>query len=259
MNFNFPQEMSESYDYKMFDDFIVKYIPQGFHNINRADPFMIEMDKVLSNNHQFFYIADLIHIKVLFTSKGIWDMLRIEPDLYDPGNWYLATHPDELMRHNLCRAKVFKTGHDLFVKQKGFSIISIPYRLNNGYGQYSDILSQGYSFYSDNPYKTVFILFVFTDISKIKVHKLGGHHYLGNDPTLFRYPDEEMLKIGHIFTDREIEILQLIAAGLESDQIAQRLYLSVNTINTHRRNMIKKTNKSSTHDLIIEMQQRGII
>jgi DNA-binding CsgD family transcriptional regulator len=68
-----------------------------------------------------------------------------------------------------------------------------------------------------------------------------------------------LLKTGIFFTKQEFEILKLIAAGLASEQIAEKLSLSANTISTHRRNIIKKTKSHSTHELIIELQQRGIL
>jgi len=40
---------------------------------------------------------------------------------------------------------------------------------------------------------------------------------------------------------RETEILALISRGLTSREIGQMLYLSTETINTHRRNILRKT------------------
>jgi DNA-binding NarL/FixJ family response regulator len=43
-----------------------------------------------------------------------------------------------------------------------------------------------------------------------------------------------------ILSPREVEIVNLIADGLHNKDIAERLYLSVHTIKTHRKNIIKK-------------------
>lgn len=42
------------------------------------------------------------------------------------------------------------------------------------------------------------------------------------------------------FTKRELEILSHISEGLSSKQIANRLFISKNTVDTHRRNILKK-------------------
>jgi len=41
-------------------------------------------------------------------------------------------------------------------------------------------------------------------------------------------------------SSRETEIIQLIAAGMTNNEIAEKLFLSVHTIKTHRKNIIKK-------------------
>lgn len=53
-----------------------------------------------------------------------------------------------------------------------------------------------------------------------------------------------------LLTKREIEILKYIADGLSSIQIADKLCLSPHTINTHRKNMLRRTNSKNTADLL---------
>jgi DNA-binding NarL/FixJ family response regulator len=53
-----------------------------------------------------------------------------------------------------------------------------------------------------------------------------------------------------ILSAREIEILQLVAAGLSSKHVADKLFLSELTVNTHRRNMLKKTNQPNVAALV---------
>ena len=64
---------------------------------------------------------------------------------------------------------------------------------------------------------------------------------------------------GNVFTNREFEIIKLIAQGLESHEIAEKLFLSVHTVNTHRRNILSKTGKRTTHELVHELKERGVI
>ena len=45
-----------------------------------------------------------------------------------------------------------------------------------------------------------------------------------------------------LLTDREREVLQLLAQGETSKQLAHRLHLSVKTVGTHRRNIMRKLN-----------------
>ena len=56
---------------------------------------------------------------------------------------------------------------------------------------------------------------------------------------------------------RERELLQLMAQGLTSQAIAARLHLSVHTVNTHRRNMLRKAGVSNTTALVEQALKLG--
>jgi DNA-binding NarL/FixJ family response regulator len=51
-------------------------------------------------------------------------------------------------------------------------------------------------------------------------------------------------------TKREKEILMLISDGLTNNEIAKRLYLSADTIKTHRKNMMRKLDINNTAGLV---------
>lgn len=243
----------------MFKNFIDKYLPGGFLNISRQDPVIIEMEKQLELSHQFFYVGDLLRLQIHFVSNGSKDIIGVNPDEFDLSTFISRAHPDDQERYSLSKSKYIKLGHDLLLRKKGISILSTHFRQLNPAGNYFNLLFQGYMFYSEIPHKTVYTILLLTDLSEFKLSKHGHHYYVGDDTNFFRFPDTGLLKTGHIFSDREFEILQLIVAGLNSEQIAGKLLISVNTVNTHRRNMLKKTNKSTTHDLVIELQESGLL
>lgn len=58
-----------------------------------------------------------------------------------------------------------------------------------------------------------------------------------------------------LLSKRESEILKLIAQGLSSRQIAESLYISYETVLTHRRNMLKRNNASNCNELISQVHQ----
>ena len=59
-------------------------------------------------------------------------------------------------------------------------------------------------------------------------------------------------------TAREREILQLIAEGKSHQQIADLLYISVRTVDTHRNNIMKKLNLHDTASLVTYAIKHGI-
>jgi DNA-binding NarL/FixJ family response regulator len=62
-----------------------------------------------------------------------------------------------------------------------------------------------------------------------------------------------------ILSPREIEITRLIAEGFTNKQVAQKLFLSIHTIHTHRKNIMKKLGIKSTSDLVRYAISVGII
>ena len=60
-------------------------------------------------------------------------------------------------------------------------------------------------------------------------------------------------------SEREIEVLQLIAEGLTNRQIASRLFLSLNTVKAHTRNIYGKLNVHSRTQAIARSQALGIL
>lgn len=54
----------------------------------------------------------------------------------------------------------------------------------------------------------------------------------------------------HNLSKRELEVLSLVAKGYSTTDIANKLYLSVHTISSHRKNILKKLNLRSPVELI---------
>jgi DNA-binding CsgD family transcriptional regulator len=61
------------------------------------------------------------------------------------------------------------------------------------------------------------------------------------------------------FTLREVEILRLVAAGLTSKQIGDRLHISPETIRNHRKRLLSKSGCGSTSELTSYAGSQGIL
>ena len=53
-----------------------------------------------------------------------------------------------------------------------------------------------------------------------------------------------------VVSRREKEVLQLIVDGLTNPQIAEKLFVSLHTVDSHRKNLLAKFNVSNTASLI---------
>jgi PAS domain S-box-containing protein len=61
------------------------------------------------------------------------------------------------------------------------------------------------------------------------------------------------------FSQREVEVLQLICQGLSTSEISEKLFLSKHTIDTHRANLIAKTGCKNTPDLVMYAVRNGLV
>lgn len=251
--------MTDSQEYSLFLQFLETYRQKGFKDILATDPLMIKLEKLMEKNNQFFYIADAINMKILFTSKRSIEMIGVESENVSFYHFMEATHPNDIQRLSIGRTKLMKKAQDIFIAGKGSALLSTNFKIRNAFGDYSNFLTQNYLFFSSVPYKSVFFLKVHTNIDWCKKIKRGYHYYIGNDMSYFSYPNEEMLQMGNVFTKREFEIIRLIEAGLSTDHIAKKLFLSVYTVNTHRGNILKKTGKTQISDLIYDLKERGLL
>lgn len=66
-------------------------------------------------------------------------------------------------------------------------------------------------------------------------------------------------KPGLALTDREVEILGFLAQGLTRAQMAEQMFISVNTLKTHLKSIYKKLDVSTANDAILGAQRRGLI
>lgn len=61
------------------------------------------------------------------------------------------------------------------------------------------------------------------------------------------------------FSKRETEIVRLLADGLSTQEVADKLFLSYYTVETHRKNLLNKLNLRNTAELVKYAAQLGIL
>lgn len=66
-------------------------------------------------------------------------------------------------------------------------------------------------------------------------------------------------KTGIPLTPREIEILQLITEEFSNPEIAEKLFISVRTVDTHRRNLLEKLAVKNTAGLVKYAIKNGLV
>lgn len=63
----------------------------------------------------------------------------------------------------------------------------------------------------------------------------------------------------HLLTDREKEVLQLLAEGRSNKEVATLLDVGLSTVETHRANLMQKLNLHNTAEIVLYAIRKGVI
>ena len=70
---------------------------------------------------------------------------------------------------------------------------------------------------------------------------------------------DDVFLLKHKISEREMDVVRLIAEGLNSEHIAQRLFLSEHTVKTHRKNILEKLNMNNTAELLTFIHKHKLL
>lgn len=91
---------------------------------------------------------------------------------------------------------------------------------------------------------------------ELAMKKIAGWPTEYNGPSAFL---TGLPRPGLALTDREVEIIALLAKGLTRAQMADKMFISVNTLKTHLKAIYRKLGVSTAADAVLGAQRRGLI
>jgi DNA-binding CsgD family transcriptional regulator len=173
-------------------------------------------------------------------------------------------HPDDikfiLRAEENCYAKVVEIGAQHTKSLKS----SYCFRMRVADGSYHLFHHQAIVLDVDSQHQILRSLNIHTDIQ----HLTTANNYIAtlmgiNGRTDFHQIDLSSAIIKHTkktaLTRRELEILPLIAKGLSSRSIARQLAISVQTVQVHRKNLLKKMQTSNSSALVKKCIEEGLL
>jgi LuxR family maltose regulon positive regulatory protein len=83
-----------------------------------------------------------------------------------------------------------------------------------------------------------------------------GHQAKGTAPVTTAHPIQPLIEP---LSPRELEVLQLVAQGLSNREIAERLFLSVNTVKGHNRNIFGKLQVQRRTEAVARARELGLL
>jgi len=227
-------------------DISINNVGQGVVS-NRIAP------QVFSIGPHFVYIFDHPKGVIVRVSHSFTDILGYNPKiLLETGVdfFYQITHPDD--RNQMIRDNEIAwlmTGR-LRPETRKKVRMSTTSRFRRKDGSYLNILTQTMVIQSDDHGGVLRTLNICTDMTNWQ--RTDGQSFTvdlheGNDSFVSLTKN---LRSIEIFSEREKEILRLLASGHNSKSISSILSISYHTVNTHRKNMLRKIKVKNTSELI---------
>ncbi|MCF6128649.1 LuxR C-terminal-related transcriptional regulator [Flavobacterium sp. AS60] len=228
--------------------------------------FEIELQRKLLNffhvGNYYYYIFDVMNGCFKYISPQMKEVLGYCSEDMTIEYFFSRIHPDDqpiLLNYEKEVVDFFqKLTADKITKYK----FSYDYRIQNSENKYVRLLQQVITIQFDNPKKILLTLGVHTDISHIKKDNTTSLSFIGLDgePSFI---DVDVAKIykgqKSLLTSREKEIINMLIKGDQTIDIAQKLFISPHTVNTHRKNILRKTEAKSTTELAAIVIQKGLL
>jgi len=83
--------------------------------------------------------------------------------------------------------------------------------------------------------------------------------YLSREASFVMREEQKRAQTLPLLTKREKEVLQWIAEGLTNPQIAEKLFVSQSTVESHRKSLMAKLNTSNTASLLKAAADMGFL
>lgn len=218
---------------------------------------IIELDAYLPYSSTFFCITNTQNLTFEYISKNMTACLGLDKEvLISQGMRYFwgRMHPDdlELWLQALNELMTF-TLSEIKLEDRSKMSYTWNYRFKNSKDEYVNIVQNTTPLEFDENGKPIIGLAHYTVLHpdvKMQVCESAKLLNASNEyETVYFNNYSQKLLTGGI-SKRERDIIRLLVLDHSSKVIAEKLNISSNTVDTHRRNILKKLNISSTGELV---------
>lgn len=227
-----------------------------------GQPLRLDVYKKLFNLFQigdhYFYVFNFSAMKTEYVSPGISKVLGYKT--LDVDQFLNKIHPGDRDCYLSFENAAIDFLRNLPPEKLGKYKIQYDFRIKNIWGEYVRILHQAILIHYDE-YKNFYrSLALHTNISHIKKSGTPCLSFIGLEEEHSYINVETIATIitsQTNFTSREKTILKMIVEGKSSEKIAAELFISLHTVNTHRKNILLKAEVRTPLDLTRKALNEG--
>ena len=219
-----------------------------------------------------FFILDYTKRKYILVSDGFKSITNHDPRTVLEGGleaFLTNFHKDDF---NVFNKNVFPININFLTETPQEAhhhyIFSNTYRYYNKDKTISNILQKSTFITSKNTKMPLFAIGTVSDISHLKIERNYLSHFIEKvNLSKNIFTNRRVVRSNHFYvyeedgllTPQEKSVLAYIIDGLSSKMIAEKLKISINTVNNHRQNILKKTNCKNVAQLIMYALQNKLI
>ncbi len=219
-------------------------------------------EKILLKAPSYFFVLENLENKISNISASLKDIHGLNPKNCDYSDIVDRIHPEDLS-HFILSSQVRTAFFSNEIKTKNIHQFnqSIFFRIRVKSGDFKIMNQQSIVIeIQDNGQiqKSLIVHTVLENIypSKKNILKLVFQQEKPKlNPLTWMKSQQNTFEV----SKRELEIIQLIYAGLENLEISKKLFISLNTVKKHRSNILKKATCSNTAQLLNKCISEGII
>lgn len=230
----------------------------------RVEPLLKLLQRLSEVENSTITVFDMNRKNYLLKSSKFKEMLGykspedIEND--DMALFHQIIHPEDLPFVLETENKAYTFFNSLPDEEKKDYKLVYDFRVKNTAGVYMRFIHQ-LAVLEQDPFGKSWLIMIVTELIAERALNVASKRRMINIKTkklhIFNEDDESHADM--LLTKRETEILSLIAQGLDSQRISEKLFISVNTVNNHRQKILGKTKTDNTTQAILYAKKIGII
>lgn len=232
---------------------------ESYHNNFLTDHIkkIIESDVYLPYNSTFFCITNTQNLSFEYISKNMNACIGLDPEEFKTKGmrfFWSRMHPDDIEQWLSALNDLMNFTLDTIAEEdRNNMTYTWNYRIKNGEGRYVNVVQNTTPLEFDENNKPIIGLAHYTVLGhEVKMSICATAKFLNSqkayETVYFNNYSQKLLTNG--ISNRERDIIRLLVLNKTSKEIADSLNISPNTVDTHRRNILKKLNISSTGELV---------
>ncbi|MFV0591802.1 MAG: LuxR C-terminal-related transcriptional regulator [Draconibacterium sp.] len=214
----------------------------------------------------YYYIMNFDTLEMEHVDSRIQQVLGISPNDWNLDKVFRLVHPEDLKQMHRKEAAAVDFILNRIPKEDILHYkVAYVLRIKHADGSYRTILQQSKSLTISEDGKVQHVLGIHPDVTYLNMPVDNKISFIGDGrPSYYAISTDEDFKpreydYNTLFTLREKEILSNISKGKTFGEIADTLNISPHTINTHKKNILRKTDCRNTTELIARCVRDGII